>query len=83
MYIVEEFCPEILILDKGHCVLQGNLAEIKGGYKKKHAIIKTNIDISALIPKNITTVGASLASARFRNRAYTRHAPTIQSSIFR
>lgn len=29
---VEEFCTEILILNKGKTVLQGNLKEIKGKY---------------------------------------------------
>lgn len=32
MYTIEQFCRDILILDRGHTVLKGNLREIKAGY---------------------------------------------------
>jgi len=46
MSVVEEFCTDILILNKGKTVLQGNLAEIKNSYKanKLHIIAKENIE---------------------------------------
>ena len=46
MSVVEEFCSDILILNKGKTVLQGNLAEIKDSYKanKLHIIAKENIE---------------------------------------
>ena len=46
MSVVEEFCTDILILNKGKTVLQGNLAQIKDSYKanKLHIITKENIE---------------------------------------
>ncbi len=42
---IEEFCSDILILDKGKCVLQGNLKEIKDSYDSTKVEIITNISI--------------------------------------
>ena len=46
MSVVEEFCTDILILNKGKTVLQGNLAQIKESYKanKLQIIAKENIE---------------------------------------
>ena len=45
MSVVEEFCTDILILNKGKTVLQGNLAQIKDSYpaNKLEIITKDNI----------------------------------------
>ena len=46
MSVVEEFCSDILILNKGKTVLQGNLKQIKDTYKanKLQIITKENIE---------------------------------------
>lgn len=46
MSVVEEFCSDILILNKGKTVLQGNLSKIKDTYKanKLDIVVKENID---------------------------------------
>lgn len=46
MSVVEEFCTDILILDKGKTVLQGNLAQIKDSYQanKLEIVAKENIE---------------------------------------
>lgn len=46
MSVVEEFCSDILILNKGKTVLQGNLAQIKDTYKanKLEIVAKENIE---------------------------------------
>ncbi len=48
MSVVEEFCTDILILNKGKTVLQGNLTEIKNSYpaNKLEIITKENIQNS-------------------------------------
>lgn len=46
MPTIEEFCDDILILDRGKTVLQGNLQEIKFAYPITRAEINTNQDIS-------------------------------------
>ena len=56
MSIVEEFCENILLLDKGIPVLQGNLSDIKQSYSNQHVLIKTNYDITNLLPSGITVV---------------------------
>ncbi len=49
MATIEEFCKDILILDKGKTVLQGNLKEIKNSYPANRAEIDVEQDISKYI----------------------------------
>ena len=49
MATIEEFCSDILILNKGKTVLQGNLKEIKEGYPANRAEIDVNQDIRNII----------------------------------
>ncbi len=42
---IEEFCSDILILNKGKCILQGNLKEIKDSYKANKVEIITHENI--------------------------------------
>lgn len=45
MVSIEEFCTDILILNKGRTVLKGNLKEIKEGYKANRLELSTNKNI--------------------------------------
>ena len=49
MNTIEEFCSDILILNKGKTVLQGNLKQIREGYPANRLVISTNEDISKYI----------------------------------
>lgn len=49
MATIEEFCSDILILDKGKTVLQGNLKEIRESYPANRVKIDANLDISKYI----------------------------------
>ena len=49
MASIEEFCTDILILNKGKTVLKGNLKEIKEGYKATRLEISTNKNINEYI----------------------------------
>ena len=49
MASIEEFCTDILILNKGKTVLQGNLKEIKDTYKANRLEIVTNKKIDEFI----------------------------------
>lgn len=49
MSVIEEFCSDILILNKGKTVLKGNLKEIKNNYKANRVEISTNKDIKSYI----------------------------------
>mgnify|MGYP001625075049 FL=1 len=49
MASIEEFCTDILILNKGKTVLQGNLKEIKEGYKANRLELSTNKNIDEWI----------------------------------
>ena len=51
MSVVEEFCTDILILDKGITVLQGNLKQIKDSYKANKLAISAKQDIKEYIDK--------------------------------
>ena len=51
MNVIEEFCSDILILNKGKTVLQGNLEEIKKEYPANRVTIEVEDDIDKLISK--------------------------------
>lgn len=51
MSVVEEFCTDILILNKGKTVLQGNLKQIKDTYKANKLYISSKQDIKEYISK--------------------------------
>ena len=46
MASIEEFCTDILILNRGKTILQGNLKEIKESYKANKVELITKIDVS-------------------------------------
>lgn len=46
MASIEEFCTDILILNRGNTILQGNLKEIKESYKANKVELVTKIDVS-------------------------------------
>ncbi len=46
MPVIEEFCTDILILNRGKTVLQGNLDEIKSHYPATHLQIHTSCDLT-------------------------------------
>ena len=46
MASIEEFCTDILILNKGKTILQGNLKEIKESYKANRVELITKVDVS-------------------------------------
>ena len=52
MHTIEEFCTEILILNKGKTVLKGNIKEIKKTYNANRIVIETEQDITDIINKN-------------------------------
>lgn len=49
MSVIEEFCTDILILNKGKTVLKGNLKQIKDSYKANRVEISVNENINAYI----------------------------------
>jgi ABC-2 type transport system ATP-binding protein len=48
MPTIEEFCSDIVIMNKGKTVLQGNLNEIKKGYGRVKLTVKCEGDITDL-----------------------------------
>ncbi|MGL5243749.1 MAG: ABC transporter ATP-binding protein [Sarcina sp.] len=51
MSTIEEFCENLIILNKGKTVLQGNLKHIKRSYGRNHLSIKCDEDIDFIINK--------------------------------
>ena len=49
MHTIEEFCTDVLILNKGKTVLQGNLKNIKNSYDANRVSIETDKDITDII----------------------------------
>lgn len=56
MSVVEEFCTDILILNKGKTILKGNLKEIKDSYKATKVEIIANEDIKEYIKQLELTI---------------------------
>lgn len=65
MSTIEEFCSDILILNKGKTVLQGNLREIKDQYPANRVQIETNESIT----ENIAKLGQEIENEK--NNEYT------------
>lgn len=51
MHTIEEFCTDILILNKGKTVLKGNIKNIKNEYEANRVIIESEKDITKIIEK--------------------------------
>ena len=49
MSSVEEFCTDLVILDRGKSILKGNLKEIKNSYKTSKVIVEANNNIDDII----------------------------------
>ena len=49
MSSVEEFCTDLVILDRGKSILKGNLKEIKNSYKTSKVIVEVNDNIDDII----------------------------------
>ena len=49
MATIEEFCTDILILNRGKTVLQGNLKDIKAAYPANRVQIDTNKNIDQFL----------------------------------
>lgn len=54
MASIEEFCSDILILNKGKTVLKGNLKDIKEEYPANKLEISTNVSIEKYIKEEMT-----------------------------
>jgi len=52
MSTIEEFCENLVILNKGKTVLSGNLKDIKKSYGRNHLILKCDGDVKELIEKS-------------------------------
>lgn len=49
MTSIEEFCKDVVIINKGKTVLKGNLKEIKNSYQANRLEINANKDITSYI----------------------------------
>ena len=49
MHTIQEFCSDIVILNKSKTVLKGNLKDIRNSYSANRVEIETNGDISSII----------------------------------
>ena len=49
MHTIEEFCSNVVILNRGKTVLKGNLKEIKNSYSANRVNIETNVDITKIV----------------------------------
>lgn len=60
MSSIEEFCTEVLILNRGNTVLQGNLKEIKESYPANRIMLSTKENVD----KYINEVGLEIVNSK-------------------
>lgn len=65
MHTIEEFCNNIIILNKGKTVLKGNLLNIKNTYPANRVVIETQDSIQELLKKE------KLIIENFQDNIYT------------
>lgn len=51
MSVIEEFCSDLVILNRGKTVLSGNLKEIKDSYETNKVLIETTDEIEEILKK--------------------------------
>lgn len=51
MNSIEEFCTDLVILNRGKTVLKGNLKKIKNSYKSSKILLETDDDVKKIINK--------------------------------
>jgi ABC-2 type transport system ATP-binding protein len=67
MPVIEEFCEDITILNRGKAVVQGNLNEIKKSYGRVNLFVKCDEDITDTIKTlGITVVNDTPAGIQLR-----------------
>ncbi len=65
MNVIEEFCENVTILNRGISVLQGNLNEIKKGYGRVNLFIKCEKDITGLLTESGISIVKQTAEGNF------------------
>ena len=58
MYTIEEFCTDLVILNKGKTVLQGNLKKIRNSYPINKLFLETKEDIKKYLNKYKITINS-------------------------
>ncbi len=67
MPTIEEFCTDIIIMNRGNVVLQGNLNEIKKSYGRVNLFVKCEQPIDALIKQaGLTVIEETPAETQIR-----------------
>lgn len=67
MSVVEEYCKNILLIDKGNCLLEGSLLDIKKEYGYSNILIKSHDNIINLLPKDIEIVNKTVDTIEIKN----------------
>lgn len=62
MAVVEEYCRDIVILNKGKTVVKGNLADIKRSYGKSNLLIESYENINLVIPADAKIIDKKVNS---------------------
>lgn len=52
MHTIEEFCTEVVILNRGKTVLKGNLKKIRNSYKANRVLIETEENIKSIVKEH-------------------------------
>ncbi len=62
MSVVEEYCRDIIILNKGKTIVKGNLSEIKKSYGKNNLLLQSYEDLNSIIPQDAEIIDKKVNS---------------------
>ena len=68
MSVVEEYCRDIIILNRGKTILKGNLSDIKRSYGKNNLLIESYEDLSTIIPSDAEIIDKKVNSYEIKLR---------------
>ena len=81
MSVVEEYCKDIVILNKGKTVVKGNLADIKKSYGKNNLLLKSYDDLNAIIPSDATIIEKQVNSYEIKIKDESQANEILKSAL--
>jgi ABC-2 type transport system ATP-binding protein len=82
MATVEEFCENIIIMNRGNVVLQGNLNEVKKGYGRVHLSVKADSNILSLAEEcGLTPIVQTPNQTDFKVKEESQAAALLQKIV--
>lgn len=81
MSVVEEYCKDIVILNKGKTVVKGNLADIKKSYGKNNLLLKSYDELDSIIPSDAEIIEKQVNSYEIKIKDESQANEILKSAL--